>query len=39
MLAAGHPMGIMGKATCEWHGLEWKGMEQTALKELAEVWL
>ena len=28
--------GVMGKATGKWHGLEWKGIEHTDLKELAE---
>lgn len=28
--------GVMGKAMCEWHGLEWKGVEHTDLQELAE---
>lgn len=28
--------GVMGKAMCEWHGVEWKGVEHTDLQELAE---
>lgn len=28
--------GVMGKATCKWHGLGWKGIRHTDLKEWEE---